>query len=93
MRSRLMITAYDVVHPGRLTRARHVVTAYAHGGQKSVLECWLATNGATRIFGEMAAVVVVENDKLGVFRISRARQAFVLGRALAPDDPPVFIIS
>ncbi len=93
MRSRLIIAAYDVTNPTRLTRARKTVTGWAHGGQKSVLECWLRPVEIPRVFYAMNLIIEPRADKLGVFFIGRGERALVLGRALLPADPPAFIIA
>lgn len=93
MRSRLIIAAYDVTNPRRLTRARKTVTGWAHGGQKSVLECWLRSTETSRVFDAMRVIVDPRTDKIGIFFVGRGERALVLGRALSPADPPAFIIT
>lgn len=92
MKTRLFLTAYDVPCPRRLRFARQRVTAWAQGGQKSVLECWALNREGDGLFRDMCAPLRPQFDKLGVFHIGAGRRAIVLGRALPPCDAPLFLM-
>lgn len=92
MKNRLFITAYDVPCPRRLRWARQCVTAWAQGGQRSVLECWAPNREGARLYGDMCAPLNAASDKLGVFHVGAERRSIVLGRALPPRDAPIFLI-
>jgi len=92
MKTRLFITAYDVLCSRRLRCARQSVTAWAQGGQKSVLECWALNREGARLYGDMCAPLDADFDKLGVFHVGAGRRSIALGRALPPRDAPIFLI-
>lgn len=77
------IVAYDVADPKRLQGARLAVTNWAHGGQKSVWECWAAD--PTQIIGALQSGLSPRHDRLALARL-RLEQSRFLGRAIPSSD-------
>ena len=86
MRRTLFLVAYDVRAPRRLARTRKRATAWAHGGQRSVLECWARAREATALQDHVAGALDPAEDSLAVMRLGRATRVIALGIARAPED-------
>lgn len=91
MPRRLVLAAYDVTDPRRLARALGVVTAWAHGGQKSVFECYARPEDRAALAAALRAVLDLREDRLGLFAAS-PDGARTLGRGRVARDEPVLYI-
>ncbi len=91
MTRQCILSAYDISEPRRLARTRAAVSHWAHGGQKSVWECFLLPAERQKMGAGLFAHVDVREDRLA-FLLPRFDQAMALGRAvLAEDDPVIFV--
>lgn len=93
MRRTLMLVAYDVRAPKRLARVRKSATAWAHGGQRSVLECWARSRDAGALETHVADALRLEEDSLAVIQLGRAPRVIALGIARPPEDRPLLYVS
>lgn len=80
----LHLVAYDVVCPRRLARARAAVTAWAHGGQRSVWECRAAPTERAALVAAMSAPLDLDADRLAIFDLPAGGPFIALGRAAPP---------
>lgn len=78
------IVAYDVVEPGRRADVHRAVTAWAHGGQKSVFECWAAARETDALKAAVAAPLDPRTDRLAVLALPPAGPFIALGRGRTP---------
>lgn len=67
MADRLHIVAYGVRCPRRLATVRRAVTAWAHGGQRSVWECRARPGERAALLAAMQAPLDLRVDSLAVF--------------------------
>jgi len=87
----LVVTAYDVSHPRRLARARGAVSAWAHGGQKSVWECFARPWERAALGREVLSPLSPEQDRLALLRPAEGGGRF-LGVARPGEDAPLIYI-
>lgn len=87
----LMLAAYDVTDPKRLKNARLAVTDWAHGGQKSVWECYATRQHRRRILAGMIAPLDPEADRLALL-VPEMAAARRLGRGAFAEDGPLILI-
>lgn len=83
------IIAYDVSDPARLHTVRLAVTDWAHGGQKSVWECW--ARNPDRMLPALQLGLNPSADRLALLRpvLTRSRS---LGAARFSRDAPLIFI-
>lgn len=79
------LVAYDVVEPGRRADVHRAVTGWAHGGQKSVFECWASAREREALRAEAVAPIDGRTDRLAVLALPPAGPFIVLGRGRAPS--------
>ena len=92
MPDRLHLVAYDVRHPRRLRAVRRAVTAWAHGGQRSVWECWARHGDRAALLAAVAEPLDLGRDSLAVFDLPAGGPFIALGRGRAPARPGVVYI-
>jgi CRISPR-associated protein Cas2 len=85
MPDRLHLVAYDVTCPRRLVRARKAATAWAHGGQRSVWECWASPRDRTALRTAMLAPLDLRQDRLALFDLPAGGPFIALGRGAIPQ--------
>ena len=88
----LYIAAYDVSDDRRLRAAHRILKAYASGWQKSVFECFLTVAEHQGLLAEVAAVIDPVEDRFVLVRLDMRNTIRVLGRAVAPSDPPLLYV-
>lgn len=86
----LYLAAYDICAPDRLRDALNLVKAFATGGQKSVFECFLSPAERRRLLTDMGEALDLAEDTFLLLRLDPRAKVIVLGRAVAPEDPPFF---
>lgn len=91
MHRHLVLTAYDVSHPRRLKAARSAVSAWAHGGQKSVWECFATRTERAALGGAMCAPLDMTCDRLALF-LPPEQEPLVLGLARPVRDEALIFI-
>jgi len=91
MSRHLLITAYDVTDANRLAAARVRVSEWAHGGQKSVWECFAARRDRAVLGSAMMAPLDPKQDRLTLL-LPRQRGILTLGRAEIADDGPLIFL-
>ena len=84
MPDRLHLVAYDVRDPRRLKAVRRAVTAWAHGGQRSVWECWARPSERPTLVAAVAGALDLGRDSLAVFDLPARGPFIALGRGRAP---------
>lgn len=92
MPQRLHLVAYDVRDPRRLRTARRAVTAWAHGGQRSVWECWARPGERDTLVAAMTTALDLRHDSLAVLDLPPSGPFLTLGRGRAPSCPGVVYI-
>jgi len=80
----LYIAAYDIACPKRLRRALMVLKGYACGRQKSVFEVWLSAEEKKRLLGEVGEIVVRQEDRFFLLKLTGHRPIHTLGIAVLP---------
>ncbi len=91
MSRRFVLAACDISDPRRRARMRNTVSAWAHGGQKSVWECFVTPAEEPAFEQALLGNLDQTRDRLAILHPHR-RGARMLGRArLAEDAPLVFI--
>lgn len=88
MRRKLVLVAYDVCDRRRLAAAREAVSAWAHGGQRSVFECLALPAERGQLSAEMRAPLLLRDDRLALFAV-RDGGAHALGLGCIAADAPV----
>jgi CRISPR-associated protein Cas2 len=84
MADRLHLVAYDVRCPRRLAAARRAVTAWAHGGQRSVWECRARPGEREALLAAMAAPLDLRVDSLALFDLPPSGPFIAMGRGRPP---------
>ena len=85
MPANLHLVAYDVRTPARLAAARRAVTSWAHGGQRSVWECWARPTERDQLYGAVGAPLDLAEDCLALFTLPRSGPFIALGRGRPPE--------
>ena len=88
----LYIAAYDISDDARLRDALKVLKGYASGRQKSVFECFLTPAERKILLSQVRAVIDHIEDRFVLLRLEPRGKYRVLGRAVAPTDPPWFYV-
>lgn len=83
------IVAYDVADPRRLRNIRHAVTEFAHGGQKSVWECW--ADKPKESVDALQRHLDPRADRLALFRPVFHQTRIIGSGKLSSDRPIIFI--
>lgn len=89
-RRRFVILAYDVAHPNRLRRVHKVVKGYGVGGQKSVFECFVSDGELIEMKRRVGECLNPNADRVHILRLHGRAAVHVLGRGVAPRNPPFF---
>ena len=87
----LFLAAYDVADPRRLKRALDLVKGFATGGQKSAYEGFVSAGEHRELLHDMGTVLDAAEDSFHLLRLDPRARVIVLGRAVAPVDPPFFL--
>ena len=88
----LYIAAYDISDDARLRDALKVLKGYASGRQKSVFECFLTAAERRSLLATMKQLIDPDDDRFVLLRLEPRGKCRVLGRAVAPTDPPWFYV-
>lgn len=88
----LFIAAYDVANPRRLRRMLAILKEYAVGGQRSVFECFLTEAERNELMNRVQGEVDEREDKFILIRLDPRREMIFLGKAVAPENPPYFVV-
>jgi len=91
MSRHLLVTAYDVTDAQRLAAARARVSEWAHGGQKSVWECFASRPERPLLGSAMMAPLNPKQDRLTLL-LPRRRGILTLGRGEIADDGPLIFL-
>ena len=91
MSRKLIITAYDVAHPRRLQKAREQVTEWAHGGQKSVWECFSTSWERQTLSAQMLGIINTSEDRLALLVPSGPVEMTLGISMIARDEPLIYI--
>lgn len=86
-----LLAAYDVTDPGRLKGARLAVTDWAHGGQKSVWECFAVRQHRRDMLSQLIEPLDPRCDRLALLmpEMAKARQ---IGRGVFAHDAPLILV-
>lgn len=88
----LYIAAYDVSDAARLRDALKLLKGYASGRQKSVFECFLTEAEKRELLAGVRMVLDAQEDRFVLLRLDPRGKVRVLGKAVAPVDPPWFYV-
>ncbi len=91
MNRRLLIVAYDVVDPTRLSRALDGVTEWTHGGQRSFFECLASASERDELTRSVGTALDLGHDRLAVIMPPRG-SGFAIGCGrIARDENLVYV--
>jgi len=91
MHRQLVLTAYDVSDPRRLKAARARVSEWAHGGQKSVWECFAGIPERGVLGHDLFNPLDPRYDRLALLLPARDGVR-MLGRSVLSREGPVIFV-
>jgi len=69
-----------------------ILKEYAVGGQRSVFECFLTEAERNELMNRVQGEVDEREDKFILIRLDPRREMIFLGKAVAPENPPYFVV-
>ena len=89
----LHLACYDIACPNRLARALKLTRTYATGGQKSVHEVFLTETERDKMVRDMSELLDLGVDRFLLLRLDPRSPVRVLGKAIAPTEPRIFLVT
>lgn len=87
------LACYDIRDPVRLRKVHREVAGFAHGGQKSVRECWLDPSSldamATAVLDQMDAGA----DRFLLLRLDPRMRALALGCGTVARNDDLWVVA
>ncbi len=87
----LILCAYDVSEPTRLTAARVAVSEFSFGGQRSAYECFVTARDLATLAATAALPLALHSDRLGLFRPA-PQGSFTLGLGCIAQPSPIVYV-
>ena len=89
----LHLACYDIACPKRLARALKLTRTYATGRQKSVHEVFLTETERDKMVRDMSELLDLGVDRFLLLRLDPRSPVLVLGKAIAPAEPRIFLVT